>query len=153
MDTVFTQEALETVFDPTIREVPEKAAGIRLYRGTDPPAGDVCTVLAIFETGFHSSISLCGETAAFIRLTQNMMGRQEVTPRDVEDFTKEYFNIFCGRIAAALFRPTRIASRFGVPSFYQGRCRPEGKQEQFVLTYYGDQEERLQLAHLITGAP
>lgn len=153
MDTIFTQDALETVFDQTIREVTEKAAGIRLYRGNAPPVGELCTVMAIFETGFHSSISLWGETAAFVRLTRNMMGRQQVTPRDVEDFTKEYFNIFCGRIAASLFRPTRIASRFGVPSFYQGRCCPEGKREQFVLTYCGDQQERLQLAHLIAEEP
>lgn len=151
MDNVFTQDTLETVFDQAIREITEKAGGIQLYQGNAPPRGDVCTVVAIFEDGFHTSLSLCGDTAAFVRLTRHMMGSQQVTPVDVEDFTKEYFNMLCGRIASVLFRPARIASRFGVPTFYRGYCRPEGQREQFVLTYRGDQGEALQLAHLVSS--
>lgn len=149
MDTVFRQVDLERAFDQVIREVTQKTGGIRLTPGGRPPRGDVCTVTAIFESGFHTSLALCAETSVFVRLTQHMMGVQRVTERDVEDFTKEYFNILCGHLAGLLFRPSRIASRFGVPSFYRGPFRPEGHQEQFVLTYFSELREGVQITHLL----
>lgn len=152
MDTFFSQIDLEEAFDAAVCEVTEKTGGIRLRREGAPPKGKVCTVTALFESGFHTTLALCADTSFFVRLTQHMMGGAPgASPRDVEDFTKEYFNILCGQLASILFRPTRIASRFGVPAFYWGRFRPEGLREQFALTYSSDQREGVQLIHLVSS--
>ncbi|MBD5147975.1 MAG: chemotaxis protein CheX [Oscillibacter sp.] len=151
MDTVFAQADLERAFDQVVRQVTEQIGGISLTPGGRPPRGKVCTVTAIFESGFHSSLALCAETSVFVRITQHMMESQQVSPLDVEDFTKEYFNVLCGHLAALLFRPTRIASRFGVPSFYQGAFHPEGYRAQFALAYSSDLRENVQIAHLVAS--
>lgn len=149
MDTFLSQEKLQEVFDQVIRNVTEREAGILLYQENAPPNGELYTVYAAFEGGFNSSLSLCADASMFTRLTQHMMREKEITPQDVEDFTKEYFNVVCGHIAAELFRTTRVASRFGVPAFYYGRYEPEGRREQFALRYSSDQNECAQLIHHI----
>lgn len=147
MDAVLSQEVLQEVFDKVVREVTEQEGGIHLYLKDTPPNGELYTVYAIFETGFHSSLSMCAEESMLIRLTQNMMEEEEITSEDLEDFTKEYFNVVCGQIAAKLFHVTRIASRFGLPIFYSGQYEPQDFQEHFTLKYSSDNNEHAWLIH------
>jgi len=142
---------LEKVFNQTLQEVTDQIGGIHLYQGGEAPQGDLCTVYASFEKGFHSSLSLCADKAMFIRLTQNMMQEEDISPEDMEDFSKEYFNVVCGHIAVELFHATKVPSRFGLPSFYSGRYQPEDEKEQFVLSYCSDQSEGAQLTHLTSA--
>ena len=147
MDTVMSQETLKEVLDQILREMTEQTAEIQLYQGEAPPGGELHTVYARFERGFHFILSLCAAPSVFLRLTQAMMQGDAVTARDVEDFSKEYCNVLCGHIAAALFRHTGIASRFKIPVFCYGRYQPEELPEQFVLHYFSDQNESVQLTY------
>lgn len=147
MNTVVPQKGLEEIFDQITREVTEHAAGISLCRGDIHPTGDLCTVSVAFERGFHTCVSFCAEEPLFTRLTRYMMQETEVTPQDVEDFSKEYFNMLCGHIAARLFQVTKISSRFGIPAFYRGRYVPEGHGDHFVISYTSDENENAQLIH------
>lgn len=147
MDTALNQRELEVVFDQVVREVTEKAAGVRLCSCVEPPGGNLCTVYAAFKKGFHSSVSLCADTGVLTRMTRTVVRSETITNQDLEDFTKEYFNLLCGQIAAALFRVTHVASRFGLPSFYEGRFEPEGQERQFELNYSAGQQEGMQLVH------
>ena len=147
MDTAMSQQNLEEMLDTVVREVTESTAGIRLYHDTQPPAGDLCTIYISFQKGLRSSLSLCAEAAMLKRMTQNFIQSEDVTLQDLEDFSKEYFNVVCGRVAAILFKTTKLAARFSVPDFYQGRYSPEGFRDQFVLTYSSDQRENAQLTH------
>ncbi len=148
MNTIVSQEMLQTVFDEVTRDSTEKVAGIHLSRGEGhPPGEDVCTVYAAFERGFHSSLTLCADTSVFTRLTQNIMQETDVTPKDVEDFTKEFFNILCGSVASKLFQTVKVPSRFEIPHFCRGRYEPENLQAQFVIQYYSERQESVQLIH------
>lgn len=147
MDTVMSEEKLQDVFDQVTREVTEKVGGIRLREGDSSLEEDSCTVHAAFARGFHSSLALCADTAMFTRLTQSMLQTEEVTRQDVEDFTKEYFNVLCGHIASRLFQVTKVASRFGIPEFYSGRYQPENQREQFAICYCSDKNEGARLSH------
>lgn len=147
MDTILPQEELREVFDQITRDITEKVAGIRLYQGNAPPSDEVCTVYAAFERGFSSSLSLCAERSLFTRLTQHMLEAESVSDQDIEDFSKEYFNVLCGYVASALYRVTGVASRFGIPSFHRGRCRLPGQRDQFVISYFSDRDESVQLTH------
>lgn len=149
MDTVMSEEKLHDVFDQVIREVTEKLAGIRLCERYTPIKEDSCTVHAAFARGFRSSLSLCADTSIFIRLTQSMLQEEEVTDQDVEDFTKEYFNVVCGHIASRLFQVTKVASRFGIPEFYTGCYKPASQKEQFAICYSSEKNEGACLSHFI----
>ena len=138
---------LKELLDRIIRKVTEDSVGIRLIQGDAQPGNDVCTVHISFRQGFHSSLSLRADTAMLIRLTQAMLQEEHVTPQDLEDVTKEYFNVLCGHIAAALYQATQIAARFSVPCFYLGSYSPEGHKEQFALNYVSDREGAAQLIH------
>lgn len=152
MDTALDQRELEMMFDKAVREVTAQSAGIKLFPCSDPPEGELCTVHIRFKRGFNTSISLCANTSMFKRMACKMVGMEEVTHQDLEDFSKEYFNLLCGRIAAALFRETRIASRFSLPMFYDGKFKPEGHEPQFELNYFTDQREGAQLTHHVPNS-
>ena len=152
MDTAMPKEKLQEVFDRITREVTAESVGIELKQGETPPGEDLCTVHITFKKGFHSGLSLSADSAMLTRLTQSFLQEEEITDQDVEDVTKEYFNILCGRIAGALFQATKIASRFSVPDFHTGQFQPEDYQEQFVLSYSGDQPGAVQLRHHIPAS-
>ena len=146
MNTAMTQEELEKMLDNAVREVTSQAAGVQLHPSGTPLSEDLCTVLISFEKGFHTSLSLYADTALLSRMARNVFG-DGLSPQDLEDFGKEYFNILCGKIAAYLFQTTKVAARFGTPTFYHGRYTPENHQMQFALTYADDQLEGAQLSH------
>lgn len=147
MDTAMEKRELEELLDQAVREVTEQAAGVRLYPSGESLGEDLCTVHISFNKGFHTSLSLCADTALLSRMARNALGEEELTSQDLEDFGKEYFNILCGKIAAVLFRTTKVPARFSVPVFYRGRYTPKDHRMQFMLTYADDHREGAQLIH------
>lgn len=147
MNTVLPEQKLTAMLDAAVREVTVKTAGIKLRRDEKPPGSGLCTVYIEFRKGFESSLSMCADAAMLVRMARNAMKEDSITPQDLEDFIKEYFNVLCGRISAELYRSTKISSRFSVPEFYAGRFEPEGRIKQLVLNYSDGQRERAQLIH------
>lgn len=147
MDTVMSKQDLEEMLDQAVREVTEQAAGVRLFQSGEALSEDLCTVHISFSKGFHTSLTLWAETGLLARLARSAIGLDELTDQDLEDFSKEYFNILCGKIAAILFRTTNVPARFSVPAFYHGRYVPKDHEMQMVLTYFNDQHEGAQLIH------
>ena len=148
MSTSVPRERLAEIFDQVVRDITRREAGICLAPGEAEPSGEIYTVYAVFERGFGTCLSMSAEAAMFVRLTRGMMQREDVTDRDVEDFTKEYFNVLCGHIVAQLYRETKVPARFSPPSFRAGRYIPEDHLRHIVLTYAGDRNEHVQLIHL-----
>ena len=123
MDTIVSREELEKMFGQTLQEVTRRVGGIHLRQKDSPPEGGLYTVY--------------------------VMRREEVTYQDMEDFSKEYFNVVCGHIVAKLFETTKRAYRFSVPGFCSGRYQPKEHAEHFALSYAGDRDEGAQLIHLV----
>lgn len=149
VDKAIPEQKLREGLDRIVREVTENSAGIALIRGEAVPGDHICTVHVSFRQGFRSSLSIRADTALFTRLARSMLGEERVTAQDLEDVAKEYFNVLCGHIAAALYQSTRIAARFTVPSFHWGRYSPEDYKEQFVLRYSSGCDEAAELVHHI----
>lgn len=147
MDTAMTQTELEEMLDRAVREVTEQTAGVQLYPSEGALSEDLFTVHISFQKGFHTSLTLCADTALLTRMARSVLEEEQLSSRDLEDFGKEYFNILCGRIAAILFRNTKVPARFSVPKFYHGRYVPEDHQTQFKLSYASEQQEGAQLVH------
>ena len=147
MNTAMPRQELEAMLDQAVREVTEQTAGVRLYQSGESLDGEVCTVHISFHKGFHTSLTLCAETELLAHMARNTIGLEELNDQDLEDFCKEYFNILCGKIAAILFRTTKVPARFSVPVFYRGRYTPKEYRTQMVLTYCDDQKKGAQLTH------
>lgn len=152
MNTAMPREELEKLFDTALREVTRTTAGMQLCQSAEPPGGELYTVHITFLQGFHSSLSLCADAGFLTRMAGNMLQLDHLTPQDLEDFSKEYFNILCGHISARLFRAVNVASRFNVPAFYRGRYEPEDQSRHFALNYASDRQEGAQLIHHIPRA-
>lgn len=147
MNTVLTKEKLERILDQALQDVTEQTAGVRLNQGDQPPGEDLCTVHITFDRGFSTSLTLCADTSLLTRMARNSFHEDEVDSEDLEEFTKEYFNVLCGKIAGAMFQATQVPAHFGPPTFYHGRYEPEGQEVQFVLTYSDEHSEGAQLIH------
>lgn len=147
MNTALAKEELEQILDQAVQDVTERTAGVRLHQGTQSPGEDLCTVQITFDKGFQTSLTLCADTKLLYRMACNSFHEESVTPEDVEEFSKEYFNVLCGRIAGAMFRATQVPAHFDPPVFYHGRYEPEGRKIQFVLTYSNEDFGGAQLIH------
>lgn len=147
MNTAMSKQELADLLDEAVREVTEQTAGVQLFPSGEIPSENLCTVHITFSRGFHTSLTLCADTELVFRMARNALGEEELTQQDMEDFCKEYFNILCGKIAAILFRETKVPARFSIPTFYHGRYTPENHRTQFMLTYADEQKEGAQLTH------
>ena len=147
MNTVVTKERLEQILDQALQDVTERTAGVRLNQGDQPPGEDLCTVHIVFDRGFNTSLTLCADTSLLSRMACNSFHEDEVDPEDLEEFTTEYFNVLCGKIAGAMFQATQIPAHFSPPTFYHGRYEPEGQEVQLVLTYSDEHSKGAQLIH------
>lgn len=149
MNTAMSQEGLEEMLDRAVREVTRQTAGIQLFQSGGSLGEDICTVYVTFNKGFHTSLTLCADTALLVRMAHNIFGGSFNVQEDLEDFSKEYLNVLCGKIARFLKETTSVAVRFSVPRFYRGNYIPQDHRRQFILTYSDDENAGAQLGHHI----
>lgn len=147
MNTAMAKEELEQILNQAVLDVTERTAGVHLHQGDQLPGEDLCTVQITFDKGFHTSLTLCADTGLLYRMACNSFHEESVSAEDMEEFSKEYFNVLCGRIAGAMFRATKVSAHFGPPVFYHGRYEPKGRKIQFVLTYSDECHGGAQLIH------
>lgn len=150
MGSTLSREDLGRLLDQVTREITQREAGIILNQTGSIPGGaegEACTVYTSFNRGIDASLSLRADMSLFVRLACGMMQTEELSPQDVEEVAKEYFNVLCGHVLSRLFQLTRLPARFNVPSFCRGRHVVEGTEEDIVLNYVGDRHERAQLIH------
>lgn len=149
MNRALAKEELERILDQAVQDVTERTAGVCLHQGNQPQGEDLCTVQTTFDKGFQTGLTLCADTKLLYHMACNSFHEESVTAEDLEEFSKEYFNVLCGRIAGAMFGATHIPAHFDPPVFYRGRYEPEGREIQFVLTYSNDDFGGAQLIHLV----
>lgn len=149
MNSAMAKEELERILDQAVQDVTECTAGVRLQQGDQSPGEDLCTVQVTFDKGFHTSLTLCADTRLLCRMASNSFHEESISSEDLEEFSKEYFNVLCGRIAKAMFQATQVPAHFGPPEFYRGRYEPEGREIQFMLTYSDEYSQGAQFIHHI----
>lgn len=152
MNTALTKETLEKILDQALQDVTERTSGVCLQQGAQAPGEDLCTVHITFDEGFDTSLTLCADTSLLARMARNSFHEDSVTPEDLEEFSKEYFNVLCGKIVGAIFQTTQVPAHFSPPAFYHGRYEPEGQEIQFILTYSDEFSEGAQLIHHMARA-
>ena len=147
-----TQNEILDILDRVMQDITNRMAKIYPCKPGGTLSGDVCTVCTTFDGGYHADLTLYMDTSLLVKLAQATMQVEEVTRQDIEDFTKEYFNVICGHVVARLFQATHIASRFRIPRFYAGVHPPDGEGTLCcVLSYVSGSNERTQLIHRLSA--
>ncbi len=145
-------EELQKILDNVMQNITNRFTCIQLSQEDAPPSGQVCSVHSTFDGDCHGTLVLFADLNLMTRLAQVFLQEESVTPQDVEDCAKEYFNIICGQVVAGLFQAAHLTSRFNIPSFQQGKYLPDGQSDPLcVLNYTSNCNEVAQL--LCTSCP
>ena len=142
---------LREFLDRVTREI-TREAGVALTsteHAREAPEDGLYTVYTTFNRGVDSSLSLCAGMSLFVRLARSILRTDRLTPQDVEDVAKEYFNVLCGHVLAQLYPVTRTPARFNVPAFCRGRHVMEGFLADIVLNFTDDRQEWVQVIHYV----
>lgn len=143
---------LKQVLNQSMQDATSRFGGIELMEQEVTLSDDVCTVYTILEGYGQPMLALYADAALLTRLTQNIIRSCTVTLQDIEDVTKEYFNVVCGLIVAGLFRVARKPARFQVPSFYNGVYHPqEESQCRCILNYASGMHQGMCLVYIENG--
>ena len=143
-----SQREIRDILDQVMREITSRMTEIYPCKGESVLSNDICTVHTTFEGGYSATLTMCVDTALLTRLTRQAIEEEEVSPQDIEDFAKEYFNVICGNIVNKVFQLAHVASRFHIPSFCVGRRAPsEEGRCRCVLNYTSSRNEGAQLIH------
>lgn len=143
------EQELREILDHSMHDITGRFGGIELRDRDTHLSNDICTVHTVLEGGQRAVLLLCADTALLTRLARNVVRKEAVTTRDIEDAATEYFNVLCGRVAAGLFQSGRISSRFRPPRFHTGCYHPtEQSCSRCVLHYTGERDEGVKLVYM-----
>lgn len=145
MASIASPEQLREFCAQAARSVTRQIGGIELGAGNGPPRGDERLVFAPFTKGVEMALALRAETGFFQRISCRMMRREWADEQDMEDSAKEYFNVLCGGVVAALYRSAKAVTRFDIPTFHKGGYRPQGWREDWSMDFLGDNGEHARL--------
>ena len=88
-------------------------------------AKEPCTVYTTLDGTYHTNLIFCAEKEFLRRMTENMMGEPIQYADDVEEYSKEFFNILCGHIVREVHKETKSGASFYPPCFVDGHYAPD----------------------------
>ncbi|RGE68939.1 chemotaxis protein CheX [Anaerotruncus colihominis] len=143
------EHALEELIHRTVVDITRQIAKIdlRLCSQDPDPANELCTLRTTIDGDYHTELVLHADRALLHRLTENMMEAKTTDPEDMEEYSKEFFNVLCGHIVSEIFRRTKLPARFHTPCFAYGDTDEEKAKDKIRIRYASDQAERAELLH------
>ena len=143
------EHALEELIHRTVVDITRQIAKIdlRLCSQDPDPANELCTLHTTIDGDYHTELVLHADRALLHRLTENMMEAKTTDPEDMEEYSKEFFNVLCGHIVSEIFRRTKLPARFHTPCFAYGDTDEEKAKDKIRIRYASDQAERAELLH------
>lgn len=130
-----THEQMQNILNNVMIGTTSQMANIDLKNQEFSLSEDLCTVNVVFEGNCKVTISLYADKSFLVRLTKQVLQEEEVTAQDVEDTAKEYLNVICGHLVRELFPLVNKPTKFGFPSFQNGR-HPLNKDAQYCCELY-----------------
>lgn len=116
----FLQEnTVKSLIDEIIEQLFEEVSGIHLRQQefTELPNEEICTIYTVFHGGYHTRFFFCAEPALMKRIAENIAEETITDEDDIKEYVKEFVNVICGHIVAAIFKKTKTSARFHCPEF------------------------------------
>ena len=141
---VLDQATMYSLIDKVIVEITQQVAKINLtgnptLSNQDPTK--LCSVQTVLDGLYHEKWEFCADREFFHRVTENMMESKSDDPTDLEEYSKEFFNVLCGHLVAEIFRYTKVPTRFEVPSFAPASPCTQTEREDLSMCYSSDHAE------------
>lgn len=114
-------DEIAAIFDAVLQNTAQLVAHTELH-AAEPPE-DMPDVVSVYlstvgEVEAHLHLQL--DHSLMQALTSAMSRGRALSTEDTIDYIKEFFNIFCGHLAAALRRYTKKRAHFGIANFLAG---------------------------------
>lgn len=132
-------QELRELIDLAVTQITRHLTGISLQSG--PPAGQEDGRLSssiwvrIGDGQDQSTLVYQAEDSLLWAISEQMKRRPITDREEMEEYSKEYFNIICGHLVADINRLTQSSLRFGVPSYQAGAGPLPGSE--VILDYQG----------------
>lgn len=138
------EDDLQELIDETIQKSVWETARIHLRHceSNNVSKKDLCTVYTTFDGGYKVRFVFCAERAFMKRIAGNMLGEPVTDAGDIEEYMKEFVNVICGHVVAAVFKRTKTAARFHCPDFAEGCYVPAHDKhgtDKIITTSYIDE--------------
>ncbi len=110
---------------------------------------DLCTIHTTTNGGYRIRLVFCAERKFLKLIAEHMLGEPVANEDDIKECAKEFFNVICGHIVAAIFKETHFPARFHCPSFEEGCYLPgkEGSDEMLAYCYLSVHNETAVFLH------
>ena len=98
---------------------------------------NLSTVYTTLDGDYKIRLVFCAEDALLQKIADNMLEETVEDHNDVIECAKEFFNVVCGHIVAAIFRTVRVSARFHCPDFAEGYFLPEnGGTDSLIISCF-----------------
>lgn len=98
---------------------------------------NLSTVYTTLDGDYKIRLVFCAEDALLQKIADNMLEETVEDREDVVECAKEFFNVVCGHIVAAIFRAIKVSARFHCPHFAEGYFLPEnGGTESLIISCF-----------------
>lgn len=143
---VLDHATMHSLIDRVIVKITHQVAKIDLTGSNFAPSEQdptkLYSVQTVLDGLYHEKWEFCADREFFHRVTENMMESKSDDPTDLEEYSKEFFNVLCGHLVAEIFRYTKIPTRFQVPSFVPAcACSNPTERENLSMCYSSDHAE------------
>lgn len=140
------QEEITVIFDTVLQQIARKIARVELRVVKPPPeAEDVVSVYLTTKGEVKAQLFLQLDRNLMRELTTAMSRTEALSEENAVDYIKEFFNIFCGHLAAALRRVTKKRARFGIAHFLVGTHRVDMQGGNLIQRCYASAHGVLRL--------
>lgn len=93
------------------------------------------TVYTTLEGDYRIRLVFCSEQPLLQAIAENMLEETVENYEDVVECVKEFFNVVCGHIVAAIFQTIHAKARFHCPCFVEGYFLPESERADSLMTF------------------
>lgn len=98
---------------------------------------DLSTVYTTLDGDYRIRLVFCAENALLQKIADNMLEETVEDHDDVIECAKEFFNVVCGHIVAAIFRTVKASAKFHCPDFAEGYFLPEnGGTDSLIISCF-----------------
>lgn len=113
---------LKQIMDEATQEITQKVAGIKLEPAMAnlEDNGNLRSLTAEVNGHYKLTLAYHAEDTLLRTIAEHMKRDKVDNEEEIAVYTKEFFNILCGRIVSRFNQTAKTTGRFGIPAYVKG---------------------------------
>lgn len=123
------------IVDSTFKDITKKVAKLEMSNIDFATFDNETSKSLVINTFGDYKITIVFYTGVDVMraITENMKRGKKADDSEINIYTKEYFNIFCGRVITTMNNITKMSVKFSVPNFIDGLYSDDAAQNDLNL--------------------